>query len=108
MIRAASIVVGALALGACASSPSGSKAARDLKEGDPATVNRDCKLLGTVNGRSVFGGSEDARTQGAMIDAREKAAAMGATHIVFVKVDNSGALNIGNASARAYRCDGAG
>lgn len=108
MIRAASIVVGALALGACASSPSGSKAARDLKEGDPATVNRDCKLLGTVNGRSVFGGSEDARAQGAMFDAREKAAAMGATHIVFVKVDNSGALNIGNASARAYRCDGAG
>jgi hypothetical protein len=108
VLRAAGIAVGAFALCACASSPTGSKAARDIKEGEPSTLNRDCKLLGTVNGRSLFGGSEDARTQGAMTDAREKAATMGATHVVFLKVDNSGALNTGYATARAYRCDGTG
>ena len=40
-----------------------------------------------------------------MNDAREKAAAMGGTHVVFLKTDTSGMLNTGHASARAYRCD---
>ncbi len=87
----------------CASSPS--SLTQKVLNGDPATVNRDCKLLGSVSGRSVFGGGEAARMDGAMADARSKAAAMGATHIVFLTLDNSGMFNTGYATARAYRCD---
>lgn len=88
---------------ACSSTPSTQLA---VQEGDPAVLNRDCKLLGTVNGRSLFGGiSDETKTTAAMSDAREKAAKMGATHIVFVAADKSGAFGSGHAAARAYRCD---
>jgi Domain of unknown function (DUF4156) len=93
-------------LAACASSGSSpSAAARSVRDGEPAVLNRDCKLLGTVSGRSIFGGADEARVQNAMNDAREKAAAMGATHVVFLEADTKGILSRGNASARAYRCD---
>jgi hypothetical protein len=93
-------------LAACASSASTpSAAARSVSEGEPAVLNRDCKLLGTVSGRSLFGGADEARVQNAMNDAREKAAALGATHVVFLEADTKGILSRGNASARAYRCD---
>ena len=91
-----------LLLAACASAPS--ESARNVKDGDPAKVNRDCKLLGTVNGRSLFGGVEASRQDDAMLDARAKAAAMGATHVVFINVDTSGMFNTGHAAARAYKC----
>ncbi|MEP7329034.1 MAG: DUF4156 domain-containing protein [Betaproteobacteria bacterium] len=97
------VMVVALALTGCASTPSSS--ALKVQDGDPATINRDCKLLGTVSGRSVFGGSEAGRMEGAMLDARTKAAAMGATHIVFLTMDNTGMLGTGQATARVYRCD---
>lgn len=102
MMRTAAAVLAVLVLGACASSSS--RPASAVKDGDPLTVNRDCKLLGTVNGRSVFGGSEEGRRDGAMNDARAKAAALGATDVVFINIDNSGMLNTGHATARAYRC----
>jgi hypothetical protein len=92
-----------LLLGACASTPSSS--ARSVLDGDPAVVNRDCKLLGTVTGRSLFSGIAAKAADNAAIDAREKAAAMGATHVIFLNVDTSGTLNTGVATARAYRCD---
>ena len=91
---------------ACSTTGSQSDAARKIVDGDPAILNRDCKLLGPVSGRSVFGGADEARVQNAMNDAREKAAAMGATHVVFLVTDTKGILNRGNAQARAYRCDG--
>lgn len=99
----AAAIAAAILLGGCASTSSIS--AQKVLDGDPAVVNRECKLLGSVNGRSVFGGGEAARMDGAMADARAKAAAMGATHIVFLTLDNSGMLNTGYATARAYRCD---
>lgn len=102
MNRALALTVTALALAACAAAPS--QSALNVKDGDPAIVNRDCKLLGTVNGRSVFGGAEASRQDGAMLDARAKAAAMGATHVIFINVDTSGMFNTGYATARAYRC----
>ena len=73
--------------------------------GDPAVLIRDCKLLGNVRGRSVFGGNDTTRRDGAMQDARSKAAAMGATHVVFITVDNSGMFNTAQTTARVYRCD---
>ncbi|MEO8507705.1 MAG: DUF4156 domain-containing protein [Betaproteobacteria bacterium] len=91
-----------LLLAGCSSAPS--QTARSVRDGDPATVNRDCKLLGTVSGRSIFAGSEEKRGEGAMNDARDKAAAMGATDVVFINVDTTGLLNTAQATARAYRC----
>lgn len=91
-----------LALAGCASTSS--ESARNVLDGDPAIVNRDCKLLGTVNGRSLFGGAEAKRQDDAMLDARAKAAAMGATHVVFINVDMSGMFGTGYATARAYKC----
>jgi hypothetical protein len=105
-MRAFFVLVALPILFACASSSTPSAVARSVSEGDPAVLNRDCKLLGTVNGRSLFGGADEARVQNAMNDAREKAAAMGATHIVFLAADTKGILNRGNAQARAYRCEG--
>src|SRR5690349_1018505 len=87
-----------LVAGCSSAPPVPSAVARSVKEGDPSVLNRDCKLLGTVNGRSLFGGADEARVQNAMNDAREKAAAMGATHIVFLATDTSGILSRGNAS----------
>lgn len=97
------LMVGALTLAACASTPSST--ARAVLDGDPAVVNRDCKLLGTVTGRSLFSGVAASAADNATIDAREKAAAMGATHIVLLNVDAGGMLNTAQAAARAYRCD---
>ena len=96
------LMMAALMAAGCASTPAPSVS--KVKDGDPATVNRDCKLLGTVNGRSVFGASEENRTKGAVEDARAKAAAMGATDIVILKIDASGMFNTGYATARAYKC----
>ncbi len=102
MFRVPFVLMTVALLAACASTP---PSAVKVQDGDPAVVNRDCKLLGTVSGRSVFGGSETGRLEGAMQDARDKAAAKGATHVVFLTVDNAGMLNTGQATARAYRCD---
>ena len=103
MQRTFAAMLAAVILGGCASTAS-KTAALNVKDGDPATVNRDCKLLGTVSGRSVFGGAEASRGDGAVADARAKAAALGATHIVVINVDTSGMFNTGQATARAYKC----
>jgi hypothetical protein len=106
MKRSMTLAAAIVALAACTSAPS--QVARSVQDGDPATVNRDCKLLGTVNGRSLFGGGEATRQDDAMLDARGKAAAMGATHVVFINVDTSGMFNTGHATARAYKCGAKG
>ncbi len=99
----APIFAAAFMLTGCASSPSSSS--QKVLDGDPSIVNRDCKLLGSVTGRSLFGGGETARMDAAMADARNKAAALGATHIVFLTLDSTGVFSTGQATARAYRCD---
>jgi len=105
-IRSAVLTLAAVVAAACATSPSApSAAASKVSEGDPAVLNRECKLLGTVNGRSLFGGPDEARVQNAMNNAREKAAEMGGTHVIFIASDTSGMLNTGHAAARVYRCD---
>lgn len=93
----------AMVLAACATTPSPS--AHAVQDGDPAVVNRDCKLLGTVTGRSLFSGMSSKAADNAAIDARDRAAAMGATHVIFLNIDTAGTLNTGQATARAYRCD---
>jgi len=100
----AATALAALALAGCASAPSSKVQA--LQEGDPSYLNRECKLLGTVEGRSIFGGlSDDAKLKGAIDNAREKAAAMGATHVLVLSSKVTGAMGMGEATLRAYRCD---
>lgn len=99
---AAPVIV--VALAACATTPAVDPLS--LKEADAQYLNRHCKLLGTVNGRTIFGGlSDDAKIQGAVKDARAKAAAMGATHVLMLKAEVSTVAGFGEATARAYRCD---
>lgn len=91
-------------LAGCASAPAAKVQA--LQEGDPSYLNRECKLLGTVEGRSIFGGlSDDAKLKGAIDNAREKAAGMGATHVLVLSSKVTGAMGLGEATLRAYRCD---
>lgn len=98
------VAAGLLALGACASKPA--TPPQELKTGEPQYLNRECKLLGTVEGRSLFSGlSEESKVQSALASAREKAAALGATHILVLKAETTGAMGVGEASVRAYRCD---
>src|SRR6478735_437208 len=92
----------AMVLAGCASTPAVDP--RALQVGEAQQLNRECKLLGTVSGSSIFSGlSEDAKIQGALSSAREKAAKMGATHILVMKAEVSGALGLGEATLRAYR-----
>jgi hypothetical protein len=91
-----------LAVVACASTQSSDS---NVKDGDAARLNRECKLLGTVTGRSLLGGMADnARKDSAMAAAREKAADMGATDVYFVTVDTSGPGDTAQATARAFSC----
>lgn len=96
----------ALLLAACGTSPStpSAKASSVRDDADPSVLNRECKLLGTVTGTSLFGLADDVRTANAMNDARERAANMGATHVIFMKADASGMMSVGHATVRAYRC----
>ena len=94
----------AVVVGGCASTPAVDPKA--LQVGEPQQLNRECKLLGTASGSSIFSGlSDDAKIQGALSSAREKAAKMGATHILVMKAETSGAMGMGEATLRAYRCD---
>lgn len=100
-MRAWAYLVAVIILAGCAST-----SATKVRDGDPARLNRDCKLLGTVTGRSLLGGmSDNAKTDAAMADARDKAAAMGATDVYFIKADTTGMLNSALATARAFRCE---
>jgi hypothetical protein len=102
-MRFLAMLVLAMMLAGCASMPGGSAKVRD---GEASRLNRECKLLGTVTGRSLLGGMADnARGEAAMADARDKAAAMGATDLYFLNVDTTGILNTAQATARVFRCD---
>lgn len=89
-----------LALASCATtlSPTASR----VIQADEKMI-ADCKFLGQVEGSSGFGniaataGMTNARNQ-----ATERAAAMGATHILFTNV--SGGYSP-SAQGRAYRCE---
>jgi len=102
--RAVACVLAIAAFAGCASTPGADP--QSLKEADAPYLNRECKLLGTVSARSIFGGlSDEAKIQAAVKNVREKAAAMGATHVLMMKAEVSGVTTMGDATARAYRCD---
>lgn len=97
------LIVAVLALTASACATTYSYNAM-LNDGDPARLNRECKLLGSVTGQGFFGMSDRARADAAMGDARDRAAAMGATDIYFINADNFAMLNTAQATARAFSC----
>jgi hypothetical protein len=81
-------------------------AAVSIVEADEAMVS-GCEFLGAVYGRTVYGGfANNLAVNNAKIDAREKAAKLGATHLVFLVVDGGGWERQGHTQARAYRCKG--
>jgi hypothetical protein len=70
----------------------------------PETVER-CQYLADVSGASSVGGAfASTGLENARSEAREKAAAMGATHIVWV---SAGGTYLPNATGHAYDCGGA-
>ncbi len=89
----------ALAAAGCSSTPSNRALA--VQSADERVV-ASCRLLGEVFGSSGWGGlAASSGMQNARIEAQEKAAALGATHIVWLSV--AGGFSP-SAAGRAYRC----
>ena len=74
-----------------------------IRDASDASV-APCKFVGRVQGSSGWGGAAASETgkHNAMNDAREKAADLGATHVVWrsARADGGG----GMADGEAYRC----
>lgn len=96
--------VGLVALLACtACATSLSPQASRVREADERMVRR-CAFLGTVRGSSLHSGAfrETGRTN-ALNEGLEQAAALGATHVLWVRQTGS-YWSGGDAVGRAYRC----
>lgn len=77
-----------------------------VQEADENMI-KSCQFLGTVTGKSGWGGlAAGAASKGTMRSAKKKAAKLGATHVVFGQFNNGSgpALQMSNRQARAYRC----
>ncbi len=85
----------------CASTPSRYAAA--VKEVDARQV-ANCTLISTVTGRSLIGGSSVAATN-AIVDVKEQASGLGATHVVMQNVDEGSMYSPATATAKAYKCN---
>ena len=77
-----------------------SQSAANVKDAD-MKMTENCKFLGEVCGSSTWGGIE-ARVEAAKNEVREKAASLGATHIVWQGISSSGAQIV--VSGKAYLC----
>lgn len=93
------IALAALALAGCAAAPSHQAAL--VKEVAQEQVI-ECEFLGETRGMSGWGGSAAAGTgaNNARVAAKERAAKLGATHLVWVAAGDV----IQTAVAHAYRC----
>src|SRR5689334_6971396 len=94
------ILTAGLSLCACATAPS-ERAAR-IKDADPKIVDA-CTYVGEVEGTSIWGGpgGHGAAVSNSKNEARDQAAALGATHIVWNSTSESSLTAVGG---RAYRC----
>ena len=111
---AAACLALACLLGSCASTPPASSAgpgpsAPDaIREADEQMV-QGCEFLGTVVGKSGWGGlAAGTARKGAMRSAKKRAAELGATHLVVQGFDvGSGVtMEASTIEGRAYRCGG--
>lgn len=79
--------------------------AKTIVEADERMVE-NCEFLGTVVGKSGWGGlASGAASRGSMKSAKKKAARLGATHIVVGHFENSAGLKSSTTQTRAYACD---
>jgi hypothetical protein len=85
----------------CANTPSRYAAA--VKEVDPRQVAH-CTLISTITGRSLIGGGSVGATN-AIVDVKEQASGLGATHVVMQSTDDGSMYSPATATAKAYRCN---
>ena len=88
-----------LLLSSCAATPK----AKGIQQADSRMV-ANCIFLGSVNAASMWGGClcQGVGLSSAKNQALNKAAKLGATHIVWLNLESG--LDGGFASGRAYRC----
>ena len=102
MNRLLSAIAGLLLCQGCATNPSTQAAA--IKEVAARQVT-NCTLISTITGRSLIGGMGATGATNALIDAREQASGLGATHIVVQSVDEGNMSTPGTARVKAYKCN---
>jgi PBP1b-binding outer membrane lipoprotein LpoB len=90
------------------STPS-AKAAAIIETVYPEDVEK-CQSLGTVEGSSMLGANEDGGAismNNATVEAKEQAAELGATHILYASVKKTSNTSLGgsNVSGKAYKCN---
>ena len=86
----------------CATNPSTQAAA--IKEVTARQVT-NCTLISTITGKSLIGGVGATSASNALIDVKEQASGLGATHIVVQSVDEGSMPTPGIAKAKAYKCN---
>jgi len=86
----------------CATPPSRYAAA--IKEVDARQV-ANCTLISTVVGKCLIGGGSSIAAENAVVDAKEQASGLGATHVVIQSVDGGSMVAPATATAKAYRCN---
>jgi hypothetical protein len=91
-----------LLIQACSSVPSRHAAA--IKEVDANQV-ANCTLISTIVGRSLIGGVGTTGATNAIVDAKEQASGLSATHVVIVSADSGTMYSSGTATAKAYKCN---
>ena len=101
MNRLLSAIAGLLLCQGCATNPSTQAAA--IKEVAARQVT-NCTLISTITGKSLIGGMTTGATN-ALVDAREQASGLGATHIVVQSVDEGSMYTPGIARVKAYKCN---
>ena len=70
------------------------------------TMVADCKFLGSVQGKSGWGGlAANTARKGTIRSAKKRAFKLGATHIVMHEFENSRGMTPSSIAGRAYRCD---
>ena len=96
------VIAGLLLCQGCATNPSTQAAA--IKEVTARQVT-NCTLISTITGKSLIGGVGATSASNALIDVKEQASGLGATHIVVQSVDEGSMSTPGVARAKAYRCN---
>lgn len=97
------IIISTIFLTACSSTLS--TKASNIKEGDDKTV-KNCEFLGTVFGNSLLGiALANKSGNNAIAGAKEKAAKIGASHIVIQSMKAADWNGGSQATAKAYNCN---
>ena len=95
-------IAGLLLCQGCATNPSTQAAA--IQEVSARQV-MNCTLISTITGKSLIGGAGATSASNALIDVKEQASGLGATHIVVQSVDEGSMSTPGVARAKAYKCN---